>query len=85
MPTRSMMTAIASVPGGKLWAVGHDATILHSEDGGRRTCTSINLPEPVPPGSPAAAAGLATVADVTRARLRAVAAAYGGGLEERVG
>lgn len=64
---------------------GHAVALLNSEDGGRRTCTSINLPEPVPPGSPAAAAGLATVADVTRARLRAVAAAYGGGLEERVG
>lgn len=64
---------------------GHAVALLNSEDGGRRTCTSINLPEPVPPGSPAAAAGLATVADVTRARLRAVATAYGGGLVERVG
>lgn len=64
---------------------GHAVALLNSEDGGRRTCTSVNLPEPVPPGSPAAAAGLATVADVTRARLRAVATTYGGGLVERVG
>ena len=57
--------------------------MLNAEDGGRRTCLSINHPEPVPPGSPAAAAGLATVADITRARLTAVAEAYGGGLALR--
>ena len=56
---------------------------INAEDGGRRTCLSINHPEPVPPGSPAAIAGLATVADITRARLTAVAEAYGGGLALR--
>ncbi len=59
---------------------GHAVAMLNAEDGGRRTCLSINHPEPVPPGSPAAAAGLAPVAAITRARLTAVAEAYGGGI-----
>ncbi len=62
---------------------GHAVAMLNAEDGGRRTCLSINHPESVPPGSPAAAAGLATVADIPRARLTAVAEAYGGGLALR--
>jgi adenine-specific DNA-methyltransferase len=62
---------------------GHAVALLNAEDGGRRTCLSINHGEPVPPGSPAAAAGLATVADITRARLTAVAETFGGGLALR--
>jgi photosystem II stability/assembly factor-like uncharacterized protein len=33
IPTRSMLTAVAAV-GKRVWAVGHDAVILHSADGG---------------------------------------------------
>lgn len=62
---------------------GHAVALLNAEDGGSRTCTSINVAEPVRPGSNAALAGLETVADITRARLRAVADRVGGGLEER--
>jgi len=35
VPTRSMLTALAVVKGGKIWAVGHDAVIIHSEDCGK--------------------------------------------------
>jgi adenine-specific DNA-methyltransferase len=63
---------------------GHAVALANAEDGGRRTCLSVNHAEPVRPGSNAALAGLATVADITRARLRAVAAEVGGGLDERV-
>ncbi len=63
---------------------GHAVALANAEDGGSRTCTSINHPEPTRPGSNARLAGHATVADVTRARLRAVAEQVGGGLEERV-
>lgn len=62
---------------------GHAVALLNAEDGGSRTCLSINVAEPVRPGSKADLAGLATVADITRARLRAVAEQVGGGLEER--
>ncbi len=34
VPTRATLTAVASV-GTLLWAVGHDAVIIHSADGGR--------------------------------------------------
>lgn len=35
VPTRGMLTSVAAPGGGpKLWAVGHDAVILHSADGG---------------------------------------------------
>jgi adenine-specific DNA-methyltransferase len=63
---------------------GHAVALANAADGGSRTCVSVNLAEPVRPGSNAAHAGLATVADITRARLRAVAEQIGGGLEERV-
>ncbi|MGV6853329.1 MAG: WD40/YVTN/BNR-like repeat-containing protein [bacterium] len=33
VPTRSTLTDVTSI-GNKVWAVGHDAIILHSEDGG---------------------------------------------------
>ncbi len=58
---------------------GHAVALANAEDGGRRTCLSVNHAEPTRPGSNAHGAGLLTVADVTRARLRAVAATVGGG------
>lgn len=66
---------------------GHATVLANRADGGTRTCLSIELGDPVRPGSHAARADrhdLRTVADVTRARLRAVDAALGGGLDERV-
>jgi adenine-specific DNA-methyltransferase len=62
---------------------GHAVALLNSEDGGTRTCLSIQSAEPVRAGSPAEAAGLPTVAAITRARLETVAATYGGGLALR--
>ena len=63
---------------------GHAVALQNVADGGTRTCVSVNHPEPVRPGSNADLAGLATVADITRTRLRAVAERIGGGLEEAV-
>jgi adenine-specific DNA-methyltransferase len=63
---------------------GHAVALANAADGGTRTCLSVNSAEPTRPGSNAANAGLATVADITRARLRAVAAGLGGGLDEQV-
>ncbi len=62
---------------------GHAVALANAADGGDRRCLSVNSAEPTRPGSNAALAGLATVADITRARLRAVAESVGGGLEER--
>ncbi len=62
---------------------GHAVALANAADGGTRRCLSVNSAEPTRPGSNAALAGLATVADITRARLRAVAETIGGGLEER--
>jgi adenine-specific DNA-methyltransferase len=62
---------------------GHAVALANEEDGGSRRCISINSAEPTPEGSNARNAGLLTVADITRARLRAVAARHGGGLDER--
>ena len=61
---------------------GHAVALANAADGGRRTCLSINQPEPVRPGSNADLAGFGTVADITRARLRAVAERVGGGYAE---
>jgi adenine-specific DNA-methyltransferase len=61
---------------------GHAVALQNTADGGRRTCVSVNLPEPVRPGSNADLAGLAKVSDVTRARLRAVDDVCGGDFEE---
>ncbi|QCW51501.1 site-specific DNA-methyltransferase [Nocardioides dongxiaopingii] len=61
---------------------GHAVALANAEDGGTRTCLSVNRGEPTRPGSNAALAGHATVADVTRARLRAVADVVGGGYLE---
>jgi adenine-specific DNA-methyltransferase len=60
---------------------GHAVALANAADGGTRTCVSVNSGEPVRPGSNADLAGLVTVADVTRARLTAVDAAFGGGFE----
>ena len=59
---------------------GHAVALANLADGGTRRCTSINSAELVRPGSNADLAGLATVADITRARLVAVAGTLGGGL-----
>nr|WP_218910431.1 site-specific DNA-methyltransferase [Nocardioides thalensis] len=61
---------------------GHAVALANAEDGGRRTCLSVNHAEPVRVGSDADRAGYRTVADVTRARLRAVADVVGGGFAE---
>ncbi|MEZ0578178.1 site-specific DNA-methyltransferase [Nocardioides sp. MH1] len=61
---------------------GHAVALANAADGGRRTCLSVNSAEPVRPGSHADLAGYRTVADVTRARLRAVAERIGGGFTE---
>ena len=62
---------------------GHAVALANAADGGGRRCTSIELPVPPAPGSRAAALGYARVADVTRARLAAVAERVGGGLAVR--
>jgi adenine-specific DNA-methyltransferase len=62
---------------------GHAVALANTEDGGTRRCISVNSAEPTRPGSNARAARLLTVADITRARLRAVEQRYGGGLVER--
>ena len=61
---------------------GHAVALQNGADGGRRTCLSVNAPEPVRPGSNADRAGHALVSEVTRARLRAAADVEGGGFEE---
>ncbi len=61
---------------------GHAVALANAADGGRRTCLSVNSSEPVRPGSNADLAGYRTVADITRARLRAVAERVGGGFSE---
>ncbi|MCW2833396.1 MAG: site-specific DNA-methyltransferase [Nocardioides sp.] len=61
----------------------HAVAITNAADGGTRTCLSINSAEATRPGSNAANAGFATVADITRARLAAVTELHGGGLELR--
>ena len=61
---------------------GHAVALQNAADGGTRHCISVNSAEPTRPGSNAHNAGVLTVADITRARLRAVAETVGGGLEE---
>ncbi len=61
---------------------GHAVALQNAADGGTRHCVSVNSAEQTRPGSNAHAAGLLTVADITRARLRAVAETVGGGFEE---
>ena len=64
---------------------GHAVALQNAADGGSRTCVSVNWAEPVRPGSNADLAGYATVADLTRARLRAVAETVGGGFADETG
>jgi adenine-specific DNA-methyltransferase len=61
---------------------GHATALANAADGGTRHCISINSAEPTRPGSNAHAAGFASVADITRARLKAVSDTIGGGLQE---
>ena len=61
---------------------GHAVALQNVADGGTRRCISVNSPEPTREGSNARNAGLLTVADITRARLRRVAETVGGGLTE---
>jgi adenine-specific DNA-methyltransferase len=61
---------------------GHAVALQNAADGGRRTCVSVNLAEPVRPGSNADLAGYRLVSDITRARLLAVADVVGGGFVE---
>ena len=61
---------------------GHAVAAANHDDGGTRHCISVNVGEPVRPGSNADLAGLATVADITRARLHAVADRLGCGVRE---
>ncbi len=61
---------------------GHAVALQNVHDGGTRRCVSVNSAEPTREGSNARHAGLLTVADITRARLRAVADCLGGGLVE---
>jgi adenine-specific DNA-methyltransferase len=61
---------------------GHAVALQNAADAGSRRCVSINSAEPTRPGSNAHTAGLLTVADITRARLQAVADTVGGGYEE---
>ncbi|MEI2712172.1 MAG: site-specific DNA-methyltransferase [Nocardioides sp.] len=62
---------------------GHAVALANADDGGTRTCLSVQSPEPVRPGSNADLAGFATVAQITEARLRRVAEMVGGGFEMR--
>jgi adenine-specific DNA-methyltransferase len=64
---------------------GHATAQCNAADGGTRQCWSVNSGEPTRVGSNARLAGFETVADITRARLRAVADRLGGGFEERTG
>jgi adenine-specific DNA-methyltransferase len=61
---------------------GHAVALQNAADGGTRRCTSVNSAEPTRVGSNAQVAGYATVADITRARLQAVADTVGGGFQE---
>ena len=62
---------------------GHAVALQNLADGGSRHCTSVNSAEPTRMGSNAQLAGYESVADITRARLAAVAETLGGGLVER--
>ena len=48
----------------------HAVMELNAEDGGVRTHIQVQLPEAVPEDSPAAKAGYATIAEISRARIR---------------
>lgn len=61
---------------------GHAVALQNAADGGARRCVSVNSAEPTRVGSNAQLAGYASVADITRARLQAVADTVGGGYQE---
>lgn len=61
---------------------GHATALANAADGGTRQCWSVNWAEPTREGSNARLAGYATVADLTRARLCAVADTVGGGFAD---
>lgn len=52
--------------------LGHAVTELNTEEEGNRRFILVQLPEPYAPDSEAARAGLRTIADLTKARLKAV-------------
>lgn len=64
---------------------GHAVALANVADGGTRACLSVNSTEPTRLGSNAQLAGYATVADITRARLAAVAEVVGGGFVDLTG
>ncbi len=45
VPTTVLLTGVAASGGDKLWAVGHDALILHSADGGETWAKQYSAPE----------------------------------------
>lgn len=53
-------------------SVAHAVALQNDDDGARRRCVSINLPEPTAADSNARAAGFAKVSDLTYARLVAI-------------
>ncbi len=61
---------------------GHAVALANAADGGSRHCLSIELGVPPRPNSKAAALGFASMAQITRSRLSAVANSVGGGLRE---
>ncbi len=48
----------------------HAVMVQNSADGGQRSHIQIQIPEPVPEGSPASSAGYSTIADVGKERIR---------------
>ena len=45
VPTRSMLNAATALKGGLFWAVGHDAVIVHSADGGENWTRQYYAPD----------------------------------------
>ncbi len=56
-------------------SAAHAVMALNAEDGGSRRFVMVQLPEPTPEGSEARKAGFATIADVSRERIRRAGAA----------
>lgn len=89
-PTALLRRVLATMPPGARvldpyagsGTTGHAVALANAADGGTRRCLSIETDAPVRPGSYAAQAGLARIADVTRTRLQAVADQVGGGYAE---
>jgi adenine-specific DNA-methyltransferase len=68
-------------------STAHAVMALNAEDGGSRRFVMVQLPEPTPEGSEARKAGFATIADISRERIRragaAIAAEQASQLESR--